>query len=371
MSQNPNEYNPYAPPPSGPNYNPIPNSGYGTPPSGPHAGYGTPPNYADPIMPGTDPSANPYSSYNPGAGSAIPTSYGAYGEPTAPPPPPPYTMPGYMPPAYTPGPSIPPPRQPRRSRTLLIVVIVLLIIVAGSIFGGITYHNNQVTTQNNNNATATVQKALAESQAHATATAGSFATATTIASNFPFFAHLALNDPLTSNSNSQYGWQTDHFCTFSGNAYQALDDQKNTYGPCVGMLTKFTDFTFQVDVTMKQGDTQSAGGLYFRADGTKSQGYIFTVDQQKTYTIWIATDTTSNNSRTLKTGSAPTFVPGSGQSNTLAVAARGGQISLYVNQQLLITIQDSTYATGEIGFISSNTDATTIMSYNNVKVWTA
>lgn len=411
VNQNPNEYNPYAQPPSGPNYPPTPNSGYGGPPSSPNypptpnSGYGgspsnpgypptpnyggppsgptypTPnsgysgppsnPGYLDPTAPTPDYGAYPSPSNPVGV---PPTSYGPYDNTYAPPPPvtPNYGAPNYATPAYPPVPPTTPPNKPARGKTGLIVAIVLLVvIVAGSIIGVVAYNNNQ-TTIRNNNATATAQTILAQSQAHATATAGSFATATAIASTYPFFPRLALNDPMSNNSNAvKYGWESNKFCYFSGNAYQALDDQKNTYGPCAGIHTNFSDYTFQVDVTMKQGDNQSAGGLYFRANESKNQGYIFTVDQQGNYTLWIATDATANNSRTLKSGTVSNFTPGLGQTNTLGVVVRGSQIALYVGSQLITTIQDSTYSSGQIGFISSNTDITTIMSYNNVKVWTA
>jgi hypothetical protein len=392
MNQNPSnpEYNPYAQPPSGPNYPPTPDSRYGGQPaqipnSGPVSGPGYDP-YSPTMPPVTGPgSSSPYNNYAPPppplAGNS--TQYGAYDptyvSPVAPPPPP--VAPDYPPtPSYPP--TYPPPQVPvpptpgnnrsGRGRVIVITVIALLVIVGGSIIG-LVAHNNQVVADQNAKATATAGTATAVVQAHATATQQTIATATAIASTYPFFPHLAVNDPLVDNSNKQVGWQTDSTCSFTGNTYQIVNSDKNTYAACMGLLTNFSNFTFQVDATLKQGDSQSGVGLYFRANESKRQGYLFYVDQSGNYSLWVSTDGTSANSRDLKDSQVTTaqYTTGLYQKNTLAVVVRDNQIAIYLNQQLIVTSQDSTYSSGEIGLIAVDGNSKALASFSNAKVWTA
>lgn len=78
-----------------------------------------------------------------------------------------------------------------------------------------------------------------------------------------------------------------------------------------------------------------------------------------------------NSYRTLKSGflSASQFTSGLDQTITLAVVARGEQISLYVSQQLIMTLQDSTYSKGVIGFVSEEFSTITAVAFDNAKVW--
>jgi hypothetical protein len=255
---------------------------------------------------------------------------------------------------------------------MIIALIALVVIIVGASLIGVVVHNNQVADQNAK-ATATAGTATAVVQAQATGTAQSYATATTIASNYPFFAHLAVNDPLVANTNKQVGWETDSSCSFAGNTYQIVNTDKNTYAPCMGMLTNFSNFTFQVDATLKEGDAQSGVGLYFRANESKHQGYLFYVDQSGSYSLWVSTDGTSANSRDLKDSQVTTsqYTTGLYQKNTLAVVVRDSQISIYLNQQLIVTSQDTTYSSGQIGLIVIDGNTKALASFSNAKVWTA
>ncbi|HVU67593.1 MAG TPA: hypothetical protein VHD63_10710 [Ktedonobacteraceae bacterium] len=396
MNQNPNnpEYNPYAQSPSGPNYPPTPDSRYGGQPAqNPNSGPVSSPGYDaynPPPPPITGPGAsNPYNNYAPpppplGGNS---TQYGAYDPtyvspvvppppPTTPdyPPPPTYQQPAYQPPTYAPQVPVPPtpPNRPGRGRAVIISVIALLVIVGASIIGVVAVHNNQVADQNAKS-TATAGTATSVAQAQATGTAQSYATATAIASTYPFFAHLAVNDPMTSNSNKQVGWQTDSTCSFAGNTYQVVNTDKNTYATCMGLLTNYTNFTFQVDATLKEGDADAGLGLYFRANQDKHQGYLFYVDQSGYYSLWVSTDGTAANSRDLKDSQVTTsqYTTGLYQKNTLAVVMRDSQIAIYINQQLIVTSQDTTYTGGQIGLIAVDGKTKVLAAFSNVKIWTA
>ncbi len=359
MSQyppNPN-YNPYGQNPSDPNYNQ--GTAYGGPPSGP----------------GQNP--NPYNPYpnNPPTPDTNPSPYGPYGQNPPTPAPPPYnpygqtvanTAPNYnqygtMPPAPT-----VPPTQPRRGpsmRVILISAIALILVLGGIAFGFVSYNNSQ---QSNANATATAQAnsaATARANASATAQAAQAAlTATAIASNYPFSANLKLNDPLTDNSKGS-GWQNDNFCKFQGNAYHVLDPQTGTYNTCVAANTNFSDFTFQVEGELKNGD---GIGLTFR--GNNNQLYRFMIFTDGTYNIVVYVDTSAGNARKLTNGSLPT-TPDLSSTNTIAVVARGSSLTFYFNQTVVTTYNDPSYSHGQIGLATFDVTNSAEAVFTNLKVW--
>lgn len=378
MSQNPNN-NPYGQNPSDPNA--IPGTAYGSPPPPPGANpdYGSynpyPPNANPPTpAPGSGPASNPnYGPYNPYAPNpptppptpdpATPnyTNYNPYDQ-YAP------TVPQgananyntYIPPA-PPAPPVPPTRPRSRGlsgRIILLAVLAGLLVIGGIAFGLVSYNNTQTA---NANATATAQ-ANATRVANLTATANASATAFAIQNTYPFSANLKLNDPLTDNSKG-YQWETSDFCKFTGSAYHVVDPQTNTYSPCAGINTDFSDFTFQVEMSISKGD---GGGLIFRGNEAKSQYYRFAIYTDGTYGIYVYVDTTGQNARTLKSGNLGQTL---NDTNTISVVARGETLALYVNQTEVTSVTDSTYTHGQIGFSATNLSHAADVIFTNAKVW--
>lgn len=365
MSQYPP--NPYGQNPNDPNY--VPGTSYGAPPP--------PPGVPNPY--GTYPTPAPNPPSGPGSG---PGQYGAY----TPPPPGPSTDPTYNPydpyaqtvanqppntnyTAYAPPPVAPPPipQAPQRRRgstgTIIIAVIALVIIIGGGIFGFLAYNNVQTT--NNNNATATAQaNAAATSHANATATANAALTATAIASTYPFSNKQVLNDPLSDNTKGN-NWETNSLCQFTGNAYHVSDSSTNTFGTCFGVNTNFNNFTFEAEMNISSGD---GGGLLFRGNSQTTQLYRVTFYTDGNYGVYVYRDATGSNASVLKYAPTPMTVDLT-NTNTVAVVARGSTISVYLNQTLVVSIQDSTYSSGQIGFNAYDTTNATDVIFSNAKVW--
>ncbi len=348
MNQSP-DYNPYEQNPSDPNA--TPGTAYGSPPP-PPPGQGPSPNYGpynpyapNPPTPGPEvnPNYNPYDAY---ASTIIGQGANKDYNPYAPP----------APPAL-------PPSQPRNrgitGKVILVVVLALVLVVGGVALGLVSYNTTQT---NNANATATAQTGTQTAQAHLTATAQFNATATAIASNYPFSANIKLNDPLTDNSKG-YQWETSDFCKFTGSAYHVLDPQANTYSPCAGINTDFSDFTFESEMSVSKGD---GGGLLFRANEAKSQYYRVAVYTDGTYGIYVYVDTTGQHARTLKSGNVGQTL---NDTNTIGVVARGSTITLYVNQTEVASVKDSTYTHGQIGFAATNLSHSADVVFTNAKVW--
>jgi len=55
--------------------------------------------------------------------------------------------------------------------------------------------------------------------------------------------------------------------------------------------------------------------------------------------------------------------------NLIAVVARGSNITLYVNHQLVDSVTDTTYKAGVVGLIATDEGNSTEVVYRNARVW--
>jgi hypothetical protein len=359
MSQYPPDpnYNPYGQNPSDPNYNQ--GTVYGGPPSGP------------------GPNSNPYNPYQNTAPApdTNPGPYGPYGQNPPTPAPPPYNPPsgpnynqyGTIPPVPN-APSTPPRRGPSM-RVILIAAIALVLVLGGIAFGFISYNNAQ---QSNANATATAANSTATARANQTATAHAIETATAnanatatalVTSQYPPFTTLALNDPL--NANSASGWNTVSACQFTPTGYQVSISQTGYYEACFAANTNFTDFAYQVNMTINQGD---CGGLVVRAVDNQNY-YTFDVCQNGQYNFNLYVK--NANAGSTKSTASSAIKTGLKQVNTLAVVVQGDTYNLYVNGQHVNTFTDSTFTHGFIGVLSYDVTSPTVVDYDHALVWTS
>ncbi len=321
----------------------------------------------------------------------------AYAQPPqsyTPPPPPIYNpaQPVYPPPvSQAPGAGFPnysavplqapqAPQKPKRRSTgiiVLIAVIVLLLILGSA--GLLVVHNNQVQLDNQHATATAVQGShlTATAQVFATQTAvvnaQATATASVIAANPnpypPQTGTLALIDPLKDNS-AGYGWAeqtvgSSGSCGFNGGAYHVSDTDKTVFVYCVAGNTSFSDFTYQVAMTIDKGD---CGGLVFRADVNTNSFYQFLVCQDGSLDMSVYSN--NNSGKVLvqpKTSSA--IQTGLNQQNVIGVVAQGSSMNLYVNNQNVGSVTDSTLTSGSIGVIAQAVNSASDASYNNAKVW--
>jgi hypothetical protein len=251
-------------------------------------------------------------------------------------------------------------------RAILIAAIALVLVIGGIAFGFVSYNNAQ---QSNANATATAQAnanaaATARANANATATAAAKATATAIATTFPFSANRVLNDPLSDNSQG-HGWESNDSCKFQANAYHVIDSQANTFNFCSATNTDFQNFTFQVEALLLKGDGL---GITFRGNAKNNQIYRFTVFNDNSYGLVAYVDPTGTNARVLTSGTV-TPAPNLSNTNTFAVVARGSSLTLYFNQAIVATFNDSTYTHGQIGVEVDNATGTADAVFTNAQVW--
>jgi len=319
------------------------------------------------------------------------TNYGSqqYGtqSPYNTPPPNPYNTP--LPPSYVPNNEAqfvppPPPSKPRSNRTGLIIGIVVLLLVI--IVGGVLAVSHLGTQGGSTSATPTVAPAQATgaAQAHATSTAiaavtataqaQASATASVIAANpnpyTPGLGNLALIDPLSDNSKG-YKWdtgtQTDGTCAFSGGSYHSSTPKTQFYYVCSAAVTDFSNFAFEVQAKIVQGD---CAGMVFRADTNTGKLYFFEVCQDGTYNFSRYLDFTGNNVKDLAGGSSAAIMTGLNQTNTIAVVAQSSTLTIYVNKQKITASTDSSFTHGQIGLFADASNHPTDVAFNNAKVWT-
>ncbi|HWZ19447.1 MAG TPA: hypothetical protein VNW73_11665 [Ktedonobacteraceae bacterium] len=179
---------------------------------------------------------------------------------------------------------------------------------------------------------------------------------------------LALNDPLSDNSNGYFWVESNDSgggCGFSGSAYHIYVSQLTSNHYCPAGVTNFSNFTYQVQMTVVRGD---AGGIVFRIDDANQSDYYFRIGIDGSYALDIYKDNSFVSN--LTSGSNTVINTGLNQSNLLAVVANGSNIILYVNNQQLASVSDSTYSQGEIGMVASSFSNPAEAVFTNAKVWT-
>lgn len=295
----------------------------------------------------------------------------------------PYTTPSAMP-----LPALSRQRQPlSRPMLLFSTAVALLLMLSGMslIYYTAIAHPAQLRAQ----ATATVQTILttnargtamanaqatgtAQAFAHATATAQAQAQATVTALQALYTQATSGTPALSSTLAFQDGANWDAYntpdgggCNFSNGALHASVFTKNYYVPCLAHNSNFTNFAYQVQLTMVEGDE---GGLMVRSDDTNNHFYIFSIARDGTYRFYVVKD--SNNSLSLVDDTSSIIKTGAGQSNMLTVIAQGTTFYLYINQQYVASASDASFASGEVGVAASDTTNNTDVAFTNATVWT-
>lgn len=237
--------------------------------------------------------------------------------------------------------------------------------------------NATMTAQTRGTATALASEAVV-AQAHATATAQANANVTATAQAIvgnpypPYGGTLVLNDPLSDNSQG-HNWDEQALsstkdCRFVAGAYESTIHGSNDTersNACFAENSDFTNFTFQVQVTVVKG---SCGGVSFRGDSKAGNFYEFHVCSDGTYQVYdvdmgiIGSPSAS--------GLFPAIHKGLGQTNVVAVVAINNTITLYVNGQNITIVNDSFDSHGQIGCEATETGTSTIVMFRNAMLWT-
>ncbi len=293
-----------------------------------------------------------------------------------------------------------PPPQARRglSRGIVALILILTLLLVFSGVGLIYYSTVARPAQLHAQATSTAQ-AISTNDAHSTAIANTQATGTSIASsNATATAQAqaqaqataqaqgtatalqaiytqatqgtpALNSSLAAQDGNN--WDVNDTtdgggCGFNGGSYHSTLFSKNFYFPCFAHSVSFSNFAFQVQMIVNEGDE---GGLVFRSNSNTdaAQYYLFSINQKGTYSLVVSKDRSHNTALADDVSSA--IKTGTGQTNTIAVVAKGGTFYLYINKKYIGGVSDSTYSSGLLGVFASDSSTTTDVSFSNAQVW--
>ncbi|MBN2353072.1 MAG: DUF1080 domain-containing protein [Spirochaetales bacterium] len=117
----------------------------------------------------------------------------------------------------------------------------------------------------------------------------------------------------------------------------------------------FTDFAFEVKASKATGTLNNPVGVWFRCiDG--NNGYCFNVAPDGEYSLWKMVGGSATAIASWASSSA--ILPGLNAWNTLKVTAGGSSLSIYVNDTLLGTYTDTSFASGKIGLYTYDHDTT-------------
>ena len=209
-------------------------------------------------------------------------------------------------------------------------------------------------------------------QAHALAT-GTAQAAAALQHPYPQGGTLIYNNTLSSNSTT-FPWMPGYQisganCSFMNGALHVVESNPHHFYYCVANKTNFSNFKFQAQMTILKGN---AGGIIFRDIGPENyyfRLYYFSIGQDGSYSLQRYVHAPANSFSQLAHDQSPFIKTGPGQTNLIAVVARGNNIDLYVNQQYLASVTDSTYSQGQIGLAAQSQGDPTEVAFSNAQVY--
>ena len=155
-------------------------------------------------------------------------------------------------------------------------------------------------------------------------------------------------------------------CTFTNSSYHASEARQGYFQPCIAENTKFSNFAYQVELTINKGNPGQAG-MVFRVGGDNKAYYLFRIGTDGSYALDIYD--TNGNVNTLVHGFSSAITTSFGQANTLTVIAKDAQYLLFANGQYVDSASDKTLQEGKIGVVAVNAGTPIDVTVGNVQVW--
>lgn len=193
------------------------------------------------------------------------------------------------------------------------------------------------------------------------------------------------------SNQDENGWSTTDNCAFIGGSYHVQVPKKENISLCFAEATpSLGNFAFQVQMTVVRGQG-GGGGIIFRSQGhnSNSKMYRFRVGEDASYDLYAQdldnhiqarlgpcpypTDSNLSSPLLTSTNSDPSssvINAGLNKTNTLTVIAKGGNIGLYVNSQLLLFVCNNISSSGFIGLYATSYMQPSDVSFENARLWT-
>lgn len=248
-----------------------------------------------------------------------------------------------------------------RNRTRPLIGLLLVMIVAG---GAIGFLNVVKARQN----LADIVKATTTAAVTAVPTLQTAAPFYTLQNPYPpYKGVLVLDDAMRDNSNGfQWGEDTDEgTCRFRSGAYY-IDTATSDYVEyCKAAATHFSNYVFQVQMTILKGDR---GGLSFLVNSAQQTVYYFGIGQDGSYVLDFFRGEEGTN---ILKGNASTLIHlGLNHPNVIGVSVMGSHVDLYINMQLLTHVSIPGYfPNGSIGLAAQDKISATEVVFHDAKVW--
>ncbi|HEU5377865.1 MAG TPA: toll/interleukin-1 receptor domain-containing protein [Ktedonobacteraceae bacterium] len=258
------------------------------------------------------------------------------------------------------------------SGLVMVSTMMALILIAVQVAPGLNRDLRGVATPTKG---VTATSVLQSNKSSATATSPTRkATPTPSVHSYPSYlpghGFLSLFDPLSQPGhwNNLSDSQSGGTCQFSDGAFHAKEIYSDSTFFCDG--PSFRDFAVEVQMTIAQGD---CGGIAFRRSALVHSYYQFDVCGDGYYGLQ---DVSSDHYNTIMDNSTSISNWGNtvnvNHSLLVAVVARGGILTLFVNHQQIGSVQDNSYSQGTLAFTAEvkNSSTQTEVIYKNVTVWT-
>jgi eukaryotic-like serine/threonine-protein kinase len=265
-----------------------------------------------------------------------------------------------------------PPSKPTRSVSpaLAIALVALAIVVVG---GGLLFYLTRSPRGSNSSTGTPPNSTVLSKTSTATPTPATAPVSTPASTNSynPSQSNVALNDPLVDNSQG-HSWMegTNSLgatCQFSGGVYESLEPNAGYFHSCMEQADDFQNFTFSVKETLISGDYE---GIVFRVNpADRNQYYFFGIYMNSTYILKLSTDANWSDAAVLAQGSSSAILAAPQQTNTIAVVADFSNITLFINQQQITTISDSTLSHGLVGMFAGNETNNAVVDFQDAEVW--
>ncbi|HZO72643.1 MAG TPA: serine/threonine-protein kinase [Ktedonobacteraceae bacterium] len=229
-------------------------------------------------------------------------------------------------------------------------------------------------TREATNKTATaIAGTTATAQAQVTATAGVIVTATAGKAIYTDALNNADNPDTVAAQ-----WDQSADCSFNTDGYHVTAQtdilRQGTLHGCLEAGHRYTNATVSVDMVIQSGHS---GGLFFHVKTNALgayAGYLFEIDSKGNYKVSRASNySTGSGYVALQDWTASSAIKTGTAKNTLQVIMRDGSELFYVNGTFLVSIQDATYASGDLALLAttSNNGDNAEVVYSNLRVYAA
>src|SRR5260370_19288139 len=165
------------------------------------------------------------------------------------------------------------------------------------------------------------------------------ATTSAISSSSPL-----LIDNLSAKNNI---WYENTPCVFINGTYHVIVRQANLLVPCESTSLSYDNAAFQVDVSLLSGND---AGLIFRANGQQYYDFEITSQWEFFFRRHDANASTGTYTYLIQDTGSNAIALGN-QKNTLLVIANSSDFKLFINNVFVGEQQDSTYTSGQVGFV--------------------